>query len=239
MQVALITGGGSGIGLATALELAKRGFALCLAGRRGEVLEEAGALVRDAGAADVMLRWTDVSVEVESLELIERALEGLGRIDILINNAGSAPLQPVGTMKSTDITRCFEVNALAPAWMINAVWPHMVERGGGRIVNVSSMSARDPFPGFFAYAGAKAALNSFTRSIATEGEPHGIRGFCVAPGAVETTMLRELFDESRIARDDTLTPEDVAQIIVACAVGERDEDNGRTIWVSKDGAEVD
>ena len=99
------------------------------------------------------------------------------------------------------------------------------------MVNVSSMATQDPFPGFFAYAASKAALNLMARSCATEGREHGIRAFAVAPGAVETDMLRAAFGEDVIPREQTLDPDTVARVIVECVTGERDAQNGDTIPV--------
>jgi 3-oxoacyl-[acyl-carrier protein] reductase len=112
----------------------------------------------------------------------------------------------------------------------------MVEqhRKGGtiaRIVNVSSVSAIDPFPGLSIYGATKGAINALTRGCANEGRDVGIRAFAVAPGAVETAMLRAIASEEQLPRTATLTPEQVAGVIVACAVGERDEENGGVIVV--------
>lgn len=231
--VALVTGAGSGIGLETAKLLAAQGYVLSLAGRRVEALELASDAVEVAGAEDVMTRSTDVGDRDSALGLVQDTLDRFGRVDVLINNAGTAPLVAIGDLTSDEIERSFYVNAIGPAWMINAVWPAMVRQGGGRIVSTSTMGTKDPFPGFLTYAASKAAVNSYARSIAKEGRRHGIYGFAVAPAAVETAMLRALFDESMIPPDRCLAPVDVARVIVECACGERDDENGETIWLSK------
>jgi 3-oxoacyl-[acyl-carrier protein] reductase len=97
------------------------------------------------------------------------------------------------------------------------------------VVNVSTLGVMDPFPGFFAYAASKAALDSFTRSVAREGRSSGIRSYCVNPGAVETAILRANFSEKVLPREKTLKPEAVAEVIVRCIEGERTDDHGKSI----------
>ncbi len=231
--VALITGASSGIGREVALQLAQRRYQLALVARGGERLEVVGDECSNLGAPDVLLRSTDLAVPADVLAMVEAAVEAFGRIDVLVNNAGLAELRSIGEVELDHLEAVFAVNTIGPALAINRVWPIMVKQGGGRIVNVSTMGTKSPFPGFFAYAAAKAALNSFTRSIALEGKAHHIRGFTVAPGAVETPMLRGLFDEKMIGVDQTLPPAEVARTIVECAAGERDDINGEVIWLSR------
>ncbi len=233
MPVALITGASSGIGREVAFQLAQRGYQLALVARGGERLETVGDECSSLGAPDVLLRSTDMAVPADVQAMVDAALDAFGRIDVLINNAGLAELRSIGEVEPDHLEAVFAVNTIGPALAINRVWPIMVEQGGGRIVNVSTIGTKDPFPGFFAYAAAKAALNSFTRSIAIEGEAHRICGFTIAPGAVETPMLRSVFDETQIGKDKTLPPAEVARTIVECAVGERDDVNGEVIWMSR------
>ena len=233
MPVALVTGASSGIGRETALGLARLGYTLVLAARGGERLDAVGEEAAALGAADVMLRSTDVGLLADVETLIDVALEAFDRIDVLVNNAGVAPLTPLGEYDAEAIERVYFVNAIGPAVAINRAWPAMVRADGGRIVNVSTIGTKDPFPGFFAYAAAKSALNSMTRSIALEGEKHGIKAFTVAPGAVETPMLRALFPTAALPPEATLSPAEVASVIVECATGQRDAQNGEVIWMCK------
>jgi NAD(P)-dependent dehydrogenase (short-subunit alcohol dehydrogenase family) len=91
------------------------------------------------------------------------------------------------------------------------------------------MSTVDPFPGLAIYAASKAALESLARSIKNEGHAYNIKAFNIAPGAVETLMLRSFIDESALPRDKTLSPEAVATVIADCVTGQRDAENGTTI----------
>lgn len=250
--VALITGAGSGIGRAVALELSRQGYLTVLAGRRLKALRETGELLPGPWLA----KRCDVADPSECDHLVEESAHECGRLDALINNAGDAPLAPISHHSPDLIKRTFDVNALGPAYLIAAFWRVLERRrlsehdahasassplpsehdaqasaSSPCIVNISSFASLDPFPGFFAYAAAKSALNSMIRSCHKEGQSLGIRCFGVAPGAVETTMLRGLFDEKAIPPNSTLRPEDVARVVGQCVAGKRDAEMGTTISV--------
>ena len=230
--VALVTGAGSGIGLASARLLAKAGFDLALVGRRREPLDAAASTIRaETPNAAVFVHPADVADPDAASAIIVAVLDRFGRLDALVNNAGLAPLLPIDRTTPAILRDAFNVNAIGPGALIAAAWPAFLAQRSGRVINISTMGTSDPFPGFFAYAAAKSAVNSFARSIAKEGADHNIKGFAIAPGAVETPMLRALFDESMLPRDKTLTPDDIARIVVDCATGKRDTDNGSTIFV--------
>ena len=225
--VALVTGAGSGIGRAVAITLSQRGFRVALVGRHRPPLEQTAARLQ--GESAVVL--ADVSRQDQACAMIDQCVARLGRLDVLVNNAGAAPLAPIEEHTPELIRGVFEVNTIGPATAMAHAWPIMRRQGGGRIVNVSSLSSVDPFTGLFAYAGSKAALNVLTKAASSEGREWSIRCFCVAPGCVETPMLRGLYAEEEVPRERALPPEAVARIIVACACGERDEDSGATILV--------
>ncbi len=238
-RVALITGAGSGIGRATAIALSAAGFSIALIGRRRDPLEETAALLGDS--ARPLLLPCDVANPEQVSTSVQQTIVRFGRLDALINNAGSAPLATIHNTTPALLQECFAVNTLAPAYLIHAAWGVFMEqaRAAGAtgtspratIVNVSSMATKDPFAGFFAYAAAKAATNLMAHSCAREGGAIGVRAFAVAPGAVETPMLRANFSESAIHRSRTLAPEAVARVIVECVQGERDAENGQVIWL--------
>ncbi|MGP1309461.1 MAG: SDR family NAD(P)-dependent oxidoreductase [Phycisphaerales bacterium] len=229
--VAIVTGAGSGIGLASARGLAGAGFDLLLVGRREGPLRAAIEGIRAETAACAALAFpADVAETANARRIVDACLDRFGRIDCLVNNAGLAPLLPIDRTTPEVLHEVFAVNAVGPGALIAACWPTFLAQRSGRVVNISTMGTADPFPGFFAYAAAKAAVNSFARSIAKEGAEHGVRGFAIAPGAVETPMLRALFDEQAIPREATLTPETIAAIVVECATGARDAESGATIF---------
>ncbi|MBX3353677.1 MAG: SDR family oxidoreductase [Phycisphaeraceae bacterium] len=234
--VAVVTGAGSGIGLATALGLASEGFDLALVGRRIGPLQECAATIASAFPdAAAVVRASDVGDPDAAAPLIGEVSARFGRLDALINNAGHAPLLPIADTTPGVLRDAFAINAIGPGALIAAAWPRFVENGRGVIVNVSTMGTLDPFPGFFAYAAAKASVNLFARSIAKEGAAHNIRGFAVAPGAVETPMLRGLFGTDILPIEKCLRAEDVARVIVECVLGKRDAENGATIFLPSPG----
>lgn len=223
--VSIVTGAGSGIGRATAAALSWLGHRVVLAGRRLAALQETAAGL----TTETLCVPTDVGEAGECRSLIAAALDCFGRVDALVNNAGYAPSAPIGSHDDEMIRRVFATNAMGPATLISAVWPTMVRQGGGRIVNVSSMATVDPFPGLFAYAASKGAVEVMVKSCEVEGRARGIRAFGVAPGAVETAMLRGIVSEADLPSSRCLRPEDVARVIADCAAGRRDGDSGKVI----------
>jgi NAD(P)-dependent dehydrogenase (short-subunit alcohol dehydrogenase family) len=228
--VAFITGAGSGIGRATAVELASNGYRLVLVGRRLEPLRDTAAMLRAGSEAIPFV--ADVGSAEQIRGAIEHGLNTFGRLDALINNAGLAPLLPIDQHTPAIIDEVFRVNALAPAYAIRAAWPIFLRQRSGRIVNISTLGTIDPFPGFFAYAAAKAAVNLMAKSCHIEGRVHGIRAFAVAPGAVETKMLRAIIPESALPKSAAMSPDTVARVIADCARGLRDAESGQTITVT-------
>lgn len=234
--VVIITGAGSGIGRATAINLSQRGCRLVLNGRRKEALAETGRLL----AGEALLVPGDIGDPKTSDLLITEAERGFGRVDAIVSNAGWAPCKPIENHTPELIRKTFEVNALGPAYLFSAGWRQFRvqnsrddaagrKASGGCIVLVSSMATLDPFPGLFAYAAAKSSLNSMARSAAAEAADLGIRCFVVAPGAVETDMLREVVDRDLLPAARTLKPEQVAEVIAECVAGLRDEQAGQTL----------
>lgn len=239
-QVALITGGGSGIGRAAACALVSQGWSVAIVGRRADALAETARLT---GAPERVISMSlDVGESSAAAEAVARTVERFGRLDAVISNAGSAPLATIDKTTPEMLRACFAVNALATGYLIAAAWPvfrRQADEAKSRgespratVVNVSSMATRDPFAGFFAYAAAKASVNLMAQSCAKEGKAIGVRAFAVAPGAVETPMLRSNFSEKMIPPGKALAPEVVARVIAACVLGERDTENGQVIWVA-------
>lgn len=231
LKVALITGAGSGIGRAAAILLARSGFTLALVGRREEPLRETASLLPPGSNASLLP--ADIADPAQARRIVESTDAEFGRLDVLINNAGYAPSLPIEAHTADLLGEIYRINALGPANTIAAAWPIFHRQGSGRIINISTLGTIDPFPGFFGYAAAKTAVESMVRSCATEGRKHGIRAFAIAPGAIETAMLRSNFPESKLPRSSALAPEAVAEVILACASGDRDSDSGARIIVAK------
>ncbi|MGH7242967.1 MAG: SDR family NAD(P)-dependent oxidoreductase [Phycisphaerales bacterium] len=225
-KTAIVTGAGSGIGLAVARMLGAKGYRLMLVGRDRGKLEQACT-----GLVDPIVFCADLSKSSEAERMIDEGARLLGRIDVLVNNAGWTPLKSVGAHLAEDIEQVFRINAIGPCVAIARLFPILLKQGGGCIVNVSSMATVDPFPGLFAYAAAKASLNLMVKSCVNEGRSSGVRAFAVAPGAVETPLLRSMFPEAALPKSRTLSPERVAEVILDCINGKRENDLGGTILV--------
>jgi len=225
--VVVITGAGSGVGRAAALSLSKRGRRLVLVGRRPEPLEETRKMLE----ADSLVVAADAADPASIERIVDEAVGRFGGVDAYVGCAGAAPLAPIEKTTPALLDEVYRSNTFGPALLIARLWPGMTARRRGVIVLVSSMATADPFPGFFVYAGAKAACNLMVRSCAKEGRRFGVRAFAVAPGAVETAMLRENFTTAQIPERKCLSPEAVADVIAACIAGERDAENGSTIYL--------
>jgi NAD(P)-dependent dehydrogenase (short-subunit alcohol dehydrogenase family) len=227
--VSIVTGAGSGIGRAAARMLAERGHHVVLVGRTEQKLADASDELRVVGSGDVMFVTADVADSEQASGVVQQAIERFGRVDNLVNAAGVAPKAPIERTTEDLLEQAFFINAFGPAFLIVACWPHFRAQKSGCVVNVSTIGVMDPFPGFFAYAASKAAMDSFTRSVAREGRSIGVRAFCVNPGAVETPLLRSNFPVNVIPPEKVLQPEAVAEVIVHCIEGKRHEDHGRSI----------
>ena len=201
-----------------------------LVGRTQEKLEAVRATLAEPTRHLVM--HADIADSGLAHEVIDRTVEAFGRIDALVLAAGVAPLAPIDRTTEAILEEAFFINAFGPAHLIMRAWPQFKTQRGGRVVIVSTIGTSDPFPGFFAYAASKSAVDSFARSIKAEGKAIGVKGFAINPGAVETPLLRKNFPAHVIPPARAMAPEKVAEIVVACACGERDEDNGKAIIVA-------
>jgi NAD(P)-dependent dehydrogenase (short-subunit alcohol dehydrogenase family) len=232
--VTLITGAGSGIGRALAIQLSARGHALMLLGRTESKLAETARLcAADGGVHRCALQVCDVSDPLQVQRAIPVTVAAMGGLHVLVNCAGLAPLEPVSTTSAGMLEMTFAANTFGPAALISSAWPHFVAQRAGCIVNISTTGTRDPFPGFFAYAASKAALDSMTRSCHAEGAALGIRAFSINPGAVETPLLRGLFSHETLPPEKVLDPSDVAALAVECINGQRDHERGHTIHIAR------
>jgi 3-oxoacyl-[acyl-carrier protein] reductase len=193
-KVAIITGGGRGIGLAIALGLAKEGANLTIAARTAEQLEEAAVEIRQAGA-QVLVFPCDVSDEDQVKALVKATTEKYGRIDILVNNAGVGTFRPAyGTPLST-WENLLKVNTTSTFLCTKHVWRTMRKNGGGSIINVSSLSGTRAYPMYAAYSTSKWGQIGFTKATAEEGKPDNIRVNAIAPGKVDNAMRQQIAED--------------------------------------------
>lgn len=160
-------------------------------------------------------------------------MDAFGRVDALVNNAGYAPLLSLEQTTDEVWRDAIDVNLSATFWLARECWPIFKRQGGGVIVNVSSAAARDPFTGFIAYGAAKAGLNNLGLSLAREGAKDNIRVHTIAPSATETEMFRALPGMASFPKDATMSPDDVARVIVQCITGELAHTSGEVIYLHK------
>jgi NAD(P)-dependent dehydrogenase (short-subunit alcohol dehydrogenase family) len=221
-RVCLVTGGGTGIGRATALKMAAEGAdAVIVAGRREAELEAVAVQGRELGADALAVRC-DVTREDEVAQLVQTALDRYGRLDVAFNNAGfqerRAPLEQQGSAVYDDV---FDANVRSVFLCLRAQLAAMFPRGQGRIVvNASVSGVRNPNAGLALYSASKAAVISLMRSAAMEAAPRGVRINAIAPGRVVTDMMLRsgVGDMAAVAAGLPLKrmgqPEEVAEAVV-------------------------
>jgi len=186
-RVAIITGAGSGIGLATAIRIGSEGGRVVLVDLHQDKVEAAAQQVQAAGAPETLAAVCDVGQENQVIDTINETIKRFGRLDIVVNNAGMILYKPLAEHTEQDWLAVLRVDLLGPFFFIKHAFGAM--RPGGAIVNVSSIHAEQTTPLVASYAAAKAGLVSLTRSAAIEGKPLGIRVNAILPGAIDTPML--------------------------------------------------
>jgi NADP-dependent 3-hydroxy acid dehydrogenase YdfG len=222
--VALVTGASSGIGAACARRLAADGAAVALVARRRERLEDLAAAVDAEGRRSLVLE-TDVTHRAEVEAAVDRTVAELGRIDIVVNNAGVMLLGPALEAPLEEWERMVAVNVLGSLHIAHAALPHLVRaaeegpRGVADLVTISSTAGRVARPGSGAYALTKFGLGAFSESLRQELVPRRVRVSVIEPGLVDTELASHLRREVRAAADaqlagiERLTPEDIADAV--------------------------
>jgi NAD(P)-dependent dehydrogenase (short-subunit alcohol dehydrogenase family) len=193
-KVALITGGGTGVGAATARLFAREGAKVVVTGRRPEPIAAVAAEVEGVSVAG------DTSDPAHAAEAVAAAVSAFGGLDVVVACAGLGIEALVGDMDDGQWQRVFDVNLTGPMMMTRAALPVMLERGGGSVVLVSSTNALAAAPASAAYDASKAGLNALARAIAVDYGPQGIRANALCPGWIITPMGDESMDELGAAR---------------------------------------
>jgi citronellol/citronellal dehydrogenase len=183
-RVAIITGGGTGIGAASARVLAEHGADVVIAARTLEDLERTSAAVEGATGRRCLPVPTDVKVEEQVVQLVQRTVDELGRIDILINNAGGTRMGPLATLPTKAWDASFDLNVRSAYFCTREAGRHLLEQRSGAIVNISSGAGLHGVKGGAHYASSKAALQMFTTVTAAEWGRYGVRANCIAVGAI-------------------------------------------------------
>jgi NAD(P)-dependent dehydrogenase (short-subunit alcohol dehydrogenase family) len=217
--VAVVTGGGSGIGLATSARLAQDGFSVA-------VLD----VQPPEGAAAALALRCDVTDEADVATAMATVAARLGPVDVLVNNAGITGSQQATRCHETPVAewdKVHAVNVRGPFLCSRAVLPSMIERGGGHIITIASVAGLIAFPGRCAYTASKGAALMLTRSIAVDYAADGIRANAVCPGMVYTPMTSWRLDqpglraavEARIPAGRVATPDEIADAVALLASG--------------------
>lgn len=240
-KVAIITGGNSGVGAATAMTFAKEGARVVISARRQAQLEEIAGKIREAGG-EVLSVVTDISRPEDSRNLVAKALEAFGKVDILVNNAGvlEAGLKPIDRVVDEDMDRIIDTNTKGTMYCIREASSEMVKAGHGSIINVASVAGVMGCGGA-AYVASKAAIVGITRHTALRFAGTGIRCNAVCPGTIVTPMVAGMSADNmdaemfgQMARHADLKvqpcmPDDVANILLFLASDESRAITGQTI----------
>ncbi|MEW9668556.1 SDR family oxidoreductase [Ammoniphilus sp. 3BR4] len=218
-QVVIITGASSGIGEATAYELALNGAKVVLAARREDRLQQLKEKIEQAGGTAV-IKITDVTSRKQMEDLANYAIEQFGKIDVLLNNAGVMPLSFMNKLKVDEWDQMIDVNIKGVLYGIAAVLPHMEERKQGHIINISSVAGHEVHIGGAVYSGTKYAVRAITEGLRKEQAHNNIRTTIISPGAVTTELTETISDmkikellKKRFADTQSLEGKDIAAAI--------------------------
>jgi NADP-dependent 3-hydroxy acid dehydrogenase YdfG len=218
-RLVAVTGASSGIGAATAVALADAGAAVAIGARRTDRLEALADRIASAGGRAAALE-VDLAVPQEARRFVERAANALGGLDVLVNNAGVLSVGPFSASSPADWQRMLAVNVTGLLHCTQAALARMRERGGGHVVNISSVVGRLPLPEWSVYAMTKAAVSAFTDALRPEAAAANVRVTLLEPGFTETEMtaaggVRPIVEAlSRQRGTGLLHPDDVAAMVV-------------------------
>jgi short-subunit dehydrogenase len=239
---AIVTGASSGIGEATSRRLADAGFEIALVARRGDRLEAIAKEIETAGGRATAI-VADLADADETSKALRRAVEVLGRIDVLVNNAGFSPGAAIEQMTRDEIRNIFDVNLFSALQLAGEVVPMMRAQGGGRIINIGSLAGSIPAPLAIPYATSKIALHAASDALRLELAPWNIDVSLVIPGFVDTAVFDNAREGAQHLRNDlanpyretmfkldelakknlenALSPDDLAKVIVHAATARR------------------
>jgi NAD(P)-dependent dehydrogenase (short-subunit alcohol dehydrogenase family) len=229
-KVALVTGGGSGIGRATALAFAREGAKVVIADRNAQRGEKMVSTIRDAGGI-ASFRRTDVSVAAETEALVDYTMKTYGRLDLAFNNAGiEGDVKPLVDQTEANFDTVMDINVKGVWLSMKYEIPRMLEQGGGAIVNSSSVAGVVGFPEIGIYAASKHAVIGLTKTAALEYSAQGIRINAVTPAAIDTEMIDRLADGLKMKKDDLTTFHPIGRL------GRVEEVAQAVLWLCSDRA---
>jgi NAD(P)-dependent dehydrogenase (short-subunit alcohol dehydrogenase family) len=193
----VVTGASRGLGRAIALALADAGADVALAGRSKDDLEETARLATRGGRR-VLVVPTDVAHYAEVEALIQRTVQELGRLDVVVNNAGVAKVAPLVEMTSDDWRRMLDVNLTGVFNGCRAAAPHLIAQKSGKVINVASVLGQVGLPGYTIYGATKGGVIALTRALGVEWARHNVQVNAIAPGWFATDMTHEAFADPKI-----------------------------------------
>lgn len=210
-KVAVVTGGSRGIGLSIAEALLAAGASVVITGRDAAQLDRARSHLGAGNGAPVTAVDGSVATPADASRMIQTAVDRFGGLDVLVNNAGVGIFTSVAAMSTQEWDSVIGTNLTGVFHCCHAAVPHLLRRGGGWIVNISSLSSKNPFSGGAAYCASKAALNAFSESLMQEVRQDNIRVSCVMPGSVSTGFG----GRGQAGEEDwKLAPDDVAEVVM-------------------------
>lgn len=197
-KTALITGASKGIGAAITLALAEAGADVAINSRGREALDELAGKVEALGRRALVLP-ADATDSDAARGMVAAAIEGLGHLDVLVSNVGGSSYRgPFSTLRFSGWTKSMRLNVESTVHVVQAAAPHLLERGSGSVIIVSSVAAFGAVPGLAPYAASKAALISLTRTLAVEWATTGVRVNALCPGWTATDLNRSLWEDEQI-----------------------------------------
>jgi len=238
-KVAIVTGGGTGIGRAIALGFAQAGADVVVTARTAANIEDAAAKIRDEGRKALAVP-ADVREVEQVANMLHKTMDLFGRVDILVNNAGGTSFTSVLDMSADAWEADMKENLSSVFICSKIIGEVMVKQKAGNVINMSSLAALGPWPNAGHYAAAKAGIISLTKTLAVEWAPYNIRVNAIAPGVIMTPLVRELASDSSPRRQEQLKriplgrfgePEDIAGVAVFLASDASAYITGETIVV--------
>ena len=237
-NVAVVTGASRGLGRAIAQALAEAGADVALAARSKKDLEDTARQVQERGRRALVVP-TDVASYAEVEALMQRTVRGLGRLDIVVNNAGVAKVAPLAEMTPEDWRLTVDVNLTGVFNSCRAAAPHLIAQKSGKVINIASVLGQVGLPGYTIYAATKGGVIALTRALGVEWARHGIQVNAIAPGWFATDMTDPAFADpkinARLTRDipmrRTGRPEEIGPLAVYLASAASGFMTGQTIYL--------
>lgn len=247
-KVAIVCAASKGLGRATAMSLAREGAAVAICARSHGPLEEAAGAISAATGATVLPIVADVAVAADAERVVTRTVDAFGGVDILINNTGGPKSALFETLSDDDWREAIDSILMSVVRLSRAVIPHMRTRGGGRIINITSISAKQPVEGLVLSNALRAGVTGLARTLANEVAAENILVNCVAPGYTSTDRVVELAEAaaaregispeavqqrtvSRIPMQRMATPEEFADVVAFLASGRASYVTGTTLQI--------